>query len=283
MKKVKAKKNQKVIVLVIVAVLIIAIFVVVAITKIPPKVMSLSEQGMPVEGINLIADRGLSAYAPENTDDAFIEAGKANFYGAKCDIHLTKDSIWVVSHDSSINRMTNGKGEISQLKFSEIRKYKINNGYRSGSYKETQFINLDGFLILCEMYNLVPYIEIGEKNYKGFEQIFESLNNYEGIKERAKIISSDKGTLLNLRELDKDVELWYSTNDISDDAISFCKENGFTLFFNGTDYVENGSTGIEKAQKSGVNLACYTIDDLEVYKKLYDLGIRNFTTTRFTK
>ena len=283
MKKVKTKKNQKIIVLIVVAVLVVAIGVIVAITKIPPKVMSLSEQGMPVDGINLIADRGLSAYAPENTDDAFIEAGNAKFYGAKCDIQLTSDEIWIVSHDSSINRMTNGKGEIAQLTFGEIRKYKINNGYRSGHYKESQIITLDGFLILCEMYDLVPYIEIGENNYKCLEKIFESLDSYEGMKEKAKIISSDKGTLLNLREMDKDVELWYSTNDITDDAISFCKENGFLLCFNGTDYVENEGTGIEKAQNSGVNLACYTVDDLEVYKKLYDLGIRNFTTTRFTK
>ena len=282
MKKVKSKKKQNIIILVVVAIVLIAIGVLVVISKIPPKVMSLSEQGMPVDGINLIADRGFSAYAPENTDDAFIEAGKARFYGAKCDIQLTMDNIWIVSHDSSINRMTNGMGEISQLTFAEIRDFKVNGGYRSGSYKETQIITLDGFFIICDMYNLVPYIEIGEGNYNGFESIFESFGTYEGMKEKAKIISSDKGILLKLRELDKDIELWYSTDVVTDDAINFCKENGFTLYFNGTQYVEEAGTGIEKAQQTGVNLACWT-DDLDAYKKLYDLGIRNFATTRFTK
>ncbi len=282
MKKSKNKKQLKIVILIIVAVVLVAIGVVVAISKIPPKVMSLSEAGVQTEGINLIADRGFSAYAPENTDDAFIEAGKAKFYGAKCDIQLTMDGIWIVSHDSSINRMTNGRGEISQLNFAEIREYKVTGGYRSGSYKETQIITLDGFLIICEMYNLVPYIEIGNGNYSGFEQIFETLDNYEGMREKAKIISSDKGILLNLRELDKDIELWYSTDTITDDAINFCKENGFILYFNGTDYVEKEGTGIEKAQQTAVNLACWT-DDLDAYKKLYDLGIRNFATTRFTK
>ena len=282
MKKNKNKKTLKLVTLIVAAVVLVAIAVVVIVSKIPPKVVSLSEKGMPVDGINLIADRGFSAYAPENTDDAFIEAGKAKFYGAKCDIHLTKDEIWIASYDSSVNRMTNGTGEISQLTFGEIRKLKVNNGYRSGSYKEAQIINLDGFLIVCEMYNLVPYIEIGEGNYKGFDRIFQSLDNYEGMREKAKIISSDKGSLLGLRELDKNIELWYHAESVTDENIKFCKENGFTLYFDGTEYVEKEGTGIEKAQEAGINLACWT-DDLDAYKTLYDKGIRNFATTRFTK
>lgn len=282
MKKIKNKKPLKITIIVVVAVCLVVAGVIGIISKIPPKVMSLSELGMVTDDIILIADRGFSAYAPENTDDAFIEAGRAEFYGAKCDIQLTRDEVWIVNYDSSINRMTNGRGEIAQMSFGEIRQHKINNGYRLGSYDEPQMVDLEGFLIICEIYNLVPYIEIGENNYNCFEKIFDALDNYEGMREKAVIISSDKGTLLNLQKLDKSANLWYSTNGVTDDSISFCKENGFTLYFNGTDYAENGSNGIEKAQQAKVNLACWT-DDVEMFKLLYDLGVRSFSTTRIKK
>ena len=41
----------------------------------------------------LIAHRGFSAVAPENTAPAFIEAGLAGFGGAECDVYRTKDGV----------------------------------------------------------------------------------------------------------------------------------------------------------------------------------------------
>ena len=49
-------------------------------SKTPPKVISLSQKGLPTENVNLVAHRGFSAVAPENSSAAFIEAGKAEFF-----------------------------------------------------------------------------------------------------------------------------------------------------------------------------------------------------------
>lgn len=71
----------------------------------------------------LIAHRGLkNKNIKENTLEAFINAQKNN-YGIELDIRKTKDNKIVVLHDVLINRTSNGKGLVKNLKYKELKKY----------------------------------------------------------------------------------------------------------------------------------------------------------------
>ncbi len=274
---------MKKIISIILSVIIIATGIVIAVLKIPPKVVSLSEKGLPTEGVNLIAHRGFSAVAPENSSAAFTKAGEAKFFAAECDIQLTKDEIWILNHDDDIKRMTNGKGLVSQFTLGEIREYKINGGYNSHKYPDQELITLDGYLSICDEYGVIPQIEIKKGNNKCLDKILDALDNYEGMREKAMIISFDEDILKSIREMDGEIELWYLTHEITGDAIKLCEDNSYALAFNGNNYIKNPNGGVEKAQQSNLKLACWTIDKPNVYKALYDLGIRNFTTNRLVK
>ena len=92
-------KKKKIIISAISIILILAfglVYIFFIAPEIPPKVLSLSEEGLPTEGVNLVAHRGFSAVAPENSAAAFREAGKSEFFAAECDIHLSKDNVWVL-------------------------------------------------------------------------------------------------------------------------------------------------------------------------------------------
>lgn len=54
------------------------------------------------------AHRGASTYASENTMPAFRLAMEMGTDGFGNDIHLTKDKVFVVSHDASIARCSDG-------------------------------------------------------------------------------------------------------------------------------------------------------------------------------
>ena len=54
--------------------------------------------------IRLIAHRGLSALAPENTLPAYELAGKYGYYEAECDLHETKAGELILLHDDLLNR-----------------------------------------------------------------------------------------------------------------------------------------------------------------------------------
>lgn len=67
--------------------------------------------------------RGSKGNYPENTLLSFQHAIDEGADGIELDVHLTKDDELVVIHDQTLDRTTNGKGEIKDLTLSEIRQY----------------------------------------------------------------------------------------------------------------------------------------------------------------
>ena len=70
----------------------------------------------------LVAHRGGSAEAPENTLAAFKMANENGATGVEFDVDFTKDGKAVVIHDSTVDRTTDGSGLVSEFTFDEIRK-----------------------------------------------------------------------------------------------------------------------------------------------------------------
>ena len=58
----------------------------------------------------IIAHRGASGYAPENTMEAFKLAIEMGADAIETDVHLTKDGEVVIIHDEKVDRTTNGIG-----------------------------------------------------------------------------------------------------------------------------------------------------------------------------
>jgi glycerophosphoryl diester phosphodiesterase len=69
-----------------------------------------------------IAHRGEHLEHPENTLPAIQAAIDLGFDYAELDVRTTADGKLILMHDPKVNRMTNGKGEVSKLTLEEIRK-----------------------------------------------------------------------------------------------------------------------------------------------------------------
>lgn len=74
----------------------------------------------------IFAHRGASAYAPENTLEAFELAVQMGADGVELDIHMTKDGELVVAHDETISRVSDGIGLIHSMTTSELKKHRFN-------------------------------------------------------------------------------------------------------------------------------------------------------------
>jgi glycerophosphoryl diester phosphodiesterase len=73
------------------------------------------------------AHRGASAYAPENSLEAFELAIKMGAHGIELDIYETADAKLVIHHDNDIRRMTNGvEAKIQETDFDTLRSYHFN-------------------------------------------------------------------------------------------------------------------------------------------------------------
>ncbi len=68
-----------------------------------------------------IAHRGEHLRHPENTMPAFEEAVRLGADYIEVDVRTTADGKLVLSHDGSVDRCTNGKGEVAKMTFAELR------------------------------------------------------------------------------------------------------------------------------------------------------------------
>lgn len=69
----------------------------------------------------VIAHRGASSYAPENTLAAFDLAIGMGVSHLELDVHLTRDGHVVVIHDDRVDRTSDGRGPVAEHTLAELR------------------------------------------------------------------------------------------------------------------------------------------------------------------
>ncbi len=77
-----------------------------------------------------ISHRGEHLHHPENTMPAFQEAIRLGADYIEVDVRTTADGKLILSHDATVNRCTNGQGEVSKMTFDELRA--LDAGIKSG-------------------------------------------------------------------------------------------------------------------------------------------------------
>ncbi|MDO4866735.1 MAG: glycerophosphodiester phosphodiesterase [Clostridia bacterium] len=76
--------------------------------------------------MKVFAHRGASAYAPENTLEAFDQAVEMGADGIELDVHICKSGELVVTHDETVERVSNGFGWVKDLTLSELKGLQFN-------------------------------------------------------------------------------------------------------------------------------------------------------------
>ncbi|MDH7569578.1 MAG: glycerophosphodiester phosphodiesterase family protein, partial [Armatimonadota bacterium] len=70
----------------------------------------------------IVAHRGASGAAPENTLAAFRRALELGVPMLELDVHRSADGTIVVLHDATVDRTTDGSGAVAQMTLNEIRR-----------------------------------------------------------------------------------------------------------------------------------------------------------------
>ncbi len=244
-----------------------------------PEIKKLSDSNLEnIEDVKLTAHRGFSGIAPENTLVAFEKAGEYGFYATECDVHLTKDGVWVIYHDDNIFRLTNGYKNIEDATYEELQQYVIDNGVNVDNYPNQKIPTLEEYLVICKDMRIIPQIEIKNGSKEKLQEILDLLQKYE-LKENAIIISFKGEMIKKVRELDAKIELWYLVEEITEENIKISKNNNYKLAFN---HKKNDEEVIKKAIGQGLTLCAWTVDDLTVLEELYNLGVKFITTNAIT-
>src|SRR5229473_5205284 len=128
--------------------------------------------------IQRVAHRGGSHLAPENTLAAFRNALKLPIDAIELDVHMSRDGHAVVFHDYTVNKRTNGSGNILDLDFAYLRSLNAAAHFPGGWRQWEQIPTLREVLELARGHVQV-YIEIKpskrDKNYGRYPNIAETV------------------------------------------------------------------------------------------------------------
>ena len=83
----------------------------------------------------IIAHRGMSTLAPENTMAAFELMPRYNVNWLETDLAITSDEKLVIMHDGDVSRTTNGHRRVTALNFEELHRLS------AGAWFDSKFRN----------------------------------------------------------------------------------------------------------------------------------------------
>jgi glycerophosphoryl diester phosphodiesterase len=154
----------------------------------------------------IIAHRGASAYAPENTISAFEKAIEMGAIIIETDVHQTKDNVVVIMHDLSVDRTTNGEGLIKDISSSDFKQLSIK--LQKTVLKENPPTLEEAIIAINGRCQLLIELKKGNSYYPNIEKhIVDLIAKYNAQSWIHTIHSFDKQTLVNVAKRDSSINL----------------------------------------------------------------------------
>lgn len=229
--------------------------------------------------VHLIAHRGYSSQAPENTVPALEKAEEFNFDTVEFDVRQTKDGVWVASHDADVKSVTDKKGKISSYTYYDLVTCTIDKGANCKEYDSLKIPTLDHMLKSCLENNLKPMIEIKDYTESGIKTLLEIIDR-NGFTDSCSIISFNRDALNAVRKQNKDIQLYALVQKLDKKEMKKCLDNPeIGVSFNGHVKI-NDEQKIKTLLDADIPLACWTVDDGKTLEKYFRMGVRDFVTNR---
>ena len=155
----------------------------------------------------VIAHRGASVDAPENTLAAFELALTQGADGIELDVHLSRDSQPVVVHDFTLERTTNGAGRVGQHTVRELKRLDAG-GWRGAPFKGQRVQTLqEVFERFRDRTRFWIELKGGSDVYEGIEDRIVSVLEIYDVLDRTVIQSFDHRALNRIRTLNAEVRV----------------------------------------------------------------------------
>ena len=234
--------------------------------------------------VHSINHRGANTYAPENTMSAFRISKELGFDMVECDVDFTIDNIPVVIHDSTVDRTSNGTGEVHSFTFEDIRKLDFGS-WKSTAYSGEKIPSFDEFILGCRTLGLHPYIEIKERDYINLELVTTLVNivhKYD-MQDKVTWISFGIDKLQSVVKVDKYarvgfIEEFMSTS-ILDESINRIKtlDTGYNEIFYDLNLELVNTSIISRLKEEKIKLEVWTVDSVNLITSA-DNYITGFTS-----
>lgn len=218
------------------------------------------------------AHRGASAYAPENTLEAFRLAEEQGADGIELDVHLSADGELVVIHDETVDRTSDGTGAVSAMPLETLRGLDFSNGKEG--HAGVRIPRLGEVFELVRPGRMLVNVELKTNiNFQpGIEAKVAELVAASGMGERVLVSSFNHLTLKTLQQIAPELPVAVLFDEIMYLPWEYAREFGAAAIHPAYSYLQvNGA--VELAHAAGVRINPWTIDDPEHLRWALGLGV----------
>jgi glycerophosphoryl diester phosphodiesterase len=239
----------------------------------------------------MFAHRGFSGLYPENTLLSFEKAAEAGADILEMDAHATRDGHIVISHDSRLDRMTEGKGRIKEHTLSQIKRLDAAFNFSLDNGETFPFrgkgITIPTLREVAEKFPHIPFnIEIKQNEPKIEQAVFELLQELDHAD--LVLLAAESDVLMErIRFLDAGLP----TNFASSEVLEFLQQTNLGQW---ADYHPAGRALqipekyygmqvltpelLEAAHRLEVEVHVWTVNDEADMRRLLKMGVDGIMT-----
>jgi glycerophosphoryl diester phosphodiesterase len=240
--------------------------------------------GVPVA----IAHRGSRYLWPENTMEAFAGAVEMGYRHLETDLHITSDGVLVCIHDHTVDRTTDGVGEVSSLTFDELRT--LDAGFRHGTDEGFAF-RANGVQVppLEDLLTSFPDLSVViDLKTDGMVEALAALINRLGVHERVIVGAFSDDRLAEFRQATNGTvatstgpiatRMWVIASRLGRKAPGEASALQVPTQMRGVKVVDPKL--VAAAHGGGLQVHTWTVNDPDEMERLLDIGVDGLITDR---
>lgn len=219
----------------------------------------------------IIAHRGASILAPENTLPAFQLAYDVGADGIETDVQLTKDQVPVLIHDEGLKRTTNGYGYVKDYTYQELKQLDVGSWF-STSYSNTRLLSLDEFLKWIKDKPLCLNIELKNNkiDYKQMETIVYTMIKDYQLLNRTILSTFNPKSVQRMKKIDPRINSAFLTSRRRKDLVAYAKVLGAHAIH--VKYRLLSRKLVDRCSQEKMDLRIYTVNRTIQIKRCFNLN-----------
>ncbi len=223
----------------------------------------------------IVAHRGASAYAPENTLAAFRRAVELGAKFIETDLHFTRDLRFAAIHDSTLERTTNGRGLVHDFSQLELREFD------AGSWFGPQFAGerlptLDEILAFGREFDVTFYLEIKAAQTWGLHDALVGALRAAQATDRVIVISFGAADLERIHHLDDQVMTGFLIDEPRSDAVEMALRMGARQIAPHGGLIT--AALVEQAHRADLRVVTWTLNEPEQMRAALAAGVDGVMT-----
>ena len=240
-----------------------------------------------IELNNFISHAGLMGYLPQSTLIAYEEAIRRGYHIVDANILFSKDKIPVICQEKNLEKISDGKGEISTKTLVELQKLDFGSKFDE-KYKGEKILTFENLLELCKDNEVIIDLDLRQLDFK---QYFNKTDEYSKIIinliEKHDMFDS---ILLNDNRAEVILKFQEIKNDLSFSLSDMYNKNNITKIKDQYKdskriiYNIGGTSFDEEAVKFGVSLdkkiKAEKVNDITLVNKIQSWGVNYITTDK---